>query len=302
MKCYKGFDKDMKCRGFQYEEGKTYEEEKAELCNTGFHACEDPLDIFGYYPPADSKYHEVELEEITEERSKEDTKICGRRITIGAEIGIPGIVKAHVEYVKANVKKAVEAGDAKAVAVGDEEAASAGYRGSASAGDSGSASAGYRGSASAGYRGSASAGYRGSASAGDSGSASAGYSGSASAGYSGSASAGDSGSASAGDRGSASAGYSGSASAGYRGSASAGDSGSASSFGKSSVGKNGCAIARGNGAMVRGGIGAVLVLVEENAFDCGIRFWKSEEVDGERIKESTWYRLDSYGEFKEVEE
>ena len=214
MKCYKGFDKDMKCRGFQYEEGKTYEEEKAELCNTGFHACEDPLDIFGYYPPADSKYHEVELEEITEERSEEDTKICGRRITIGAEIGIPGIVKAHVEYVKANVKKAVESGAAKAVAVGDEEAASAGDRGSASAGDSGSAS----------------------------------------------------------------------------------------SFGKSSVGKNGCAIARGKGAMVRGGMGAVLVLVEENAFDCDIRFWKSEEVDGERIKENTWYMLDSYGEFKEVKE
>ena len=254
MKCYKGFDKDMKCRGFQYEEGKTYEEEKAELCNTGFHACEDPMDVFGYYPPADSKYHEVELEEITEERSEEDTKICGRRITIGAEIGIPGIVKAHVEYVKANVKKAVEVGDAKAVAVGDEEAASAGDSGSASAGDSGSASAGYRGSASAGDSGSASAGYRGSASAGDSGSASA------------------------------------------------GDSGSASSFGKSSVGKNGCAIARGNGAMVRGGMGAVLVLVEENVFDCGIRFWKSEEVDGERIKENTWYRLGSYGEFKEVEE
>ena len=286
MKCYKGFDKDMKCRGFQYEEGKTYEEEKAELCNTGFHACEDPLDIFGYYPPADSKYHEVELEEITEERSEEDTKICGRRITIGAEIGIPGIVKAHVEYVKANVKKAVEAGDAKAVAVGDEEAASAGDRGSASAGDSGSASAGDRGSASAGDSGSASAGDRGSASAGDSGSASAGDSGSASAGYRGSASAGDSGSASA----------------GYRGSASAGYRGSASSFGKSSVGKNGCAIARGNGAMVRGGMGAVLVLVEENAFDCDIRFWKSEEVDGERIKENTWYMLDSYGEFKEVEE
>ena len=270
MKCYKGFDKDMKCRDFQYEEGKTYEEEKAELCNTGFHACEDPLDIFEYYPPADSKYHEVELEEITEERSEEDTKICGRRITIGAEIGISGIVKAHVEYVKANVKKAVEAGDAKAVAVGDEEAASAGYRGSASAG----------------YRGSASAGDSGSASAGDSGSASAGDSGSASAGYSGSASAGDSGSASA----------------GYRGSASAGDRGSASSFGKSSVGKNGCAIARGNSAMVRGGMGAVLVLVEENAFNCDIRFWKSEEVDGERIKENTWYMLDSYGEFKEVEE
>ena len=229
MKCYKGFDKDMKCRGFQYEEGKTYEEDHAKLCESGFHACEDPLDIFSYYPPADSRYHEVELEGITGEKEN-DTKVCGTRITIGAEIGIPGIVKAHVEYVKAHVKKAVEAGEAEAVAVGDEEAASAGDSGSASAGDSGSASAGYRGSASAG------------------------------------------------------------------------DSGSASSFGKSSVGKNGCAIARGNGAMVRGGLGAVLVLVEEDQFDCDIRFWKAEEVDGERIKEGTWYRLDDAGEFKEVQD
>ena len=244
MKCYKGFDKDMKCRGFQYEEGKTYEEDHAKLCESGFHACEDPLDIFSYYPPADSRYHEVELEGITGEK-EDDTKVCGTRITIGAEIGIPGIVKAHVEYVKAHVKKAVEAGEAEAVAVGDEEAASAGDSGSASAGDSGSASAGYRGSASAGDRGSASAG--------------------------------------------------------YRGSASAGDRGSASSLGKSSVGKNGCAIARGNGAMVRGGLGAVLVLVEEDQFDCDIRFWKAEEVDGERIKEGTWYRLDDAGEFEEVQ-
>ena len=54
--------------------------------------------------------------------------------------------------------------------------------------------------------------------------------------------------------------------------------------------------------MVRGGMGAVLVLVEENTLNCDIRLWKSEEVDGERIKENTWYMMDSYGEFKEVEE
>lgn len=56
MKCYKGFDKDLKCRDFQYEIGKEYEEERAEICDTGFHACENPLDVFGYYAPADSRY------------------------------------------------------------------------------------------------------------------------------------------------------------------------------------------------------------------------------------------------------
>ena len=97
MKLYKGFDKNLKCRGFQYEVGKEYEEDKAKLCGSGFHACENPLDVFGYYPPADSRYCEVELEDISEERSG-DSKRCGKRIKIGAEIGIKGIVDAFVKF------------------------------------------------------------------------------------------------------------------------------------------------------------------------------------------------------------
>ena len=97
MKCFKGFDKNLKCRGFQYEVGREYEEDSAELCNSGFHACENPLDVFGYYPPVDSRYCEVELEDVSEERS-DDSKRCGKRIKIGAEIGIKGIVDAFVKF------------------------------------------------------------------------------------------------------------------------------------------------------------------------------------------------------------
>ena len=99
MKAYKGFDKDLKCRGFQYEVGKTYEENSARLCEKGFHACESPLDVFAYYPPATSRYCEVELEDVDEKRDT-DSKRVGKKITIGAEIGIPGLAKAHVEWVK----------------------------------------------------------------------------------------------------------------------------------------------------------------------------------------------------------
>ena len=109
MKAYKGFSPDMTCRGFQYEEGKTYETDEATLCEKGFHACLAPLDVFSYYSPCDdngnlNKFHEVELEEVDEGRAK-DTKVCAKKIKIGAELNFFGLAKAHVEYVKEHVDK-----------------------------------------------------------------------------------------------------------------------------------------------------------------------------------------------------
>ena len=157
MKAYKGFDKNMQCRGFQYREGETYHEETAELCKSGFHACEMPLDVLGYYAPGDgSIYREVDLEDVSKYRQSGDTKVCAKTIKIGAKIGIPGLVKAQIEYIKS--RTAEEPGGH---ATGDQGAVSAtGYRGAASAtGDQGAASAtGDQGAASAtGYRGAASA-------------------------------------------------------------------------------------------------------------------------------------------------
>ena len=101
MKCYKGFGEDLKCRDFQYEIGKEYKEERAEICDTGFHACENPLDVFGYYAPADSRYCEVELD--ANDQKFDDSKRVGKNISIKAEIGIAGIIKAGVEYIKDQV-------------------------------------------------------------------------------------------------------------------------------------------------------------------------------------------------------
>ena len=175
MKMYKGFDKDLKCRDFQYEIGKAYEEPTAELCEKGFHACEYPLDVFGYYAPGGmSRYCEVDLDDVSDKKSNEDSKRCGRKIAVKAEIGIAGLVKAAVEY---TMEKAI-LGNSEHV-TGERGAASAtGLRGAASAtGWRGAASAtGEHGAASAtGWRGAASAtGWQGAASAtGEHGAASA---------------------------------------------------------------------------------------------------------------------------------
>ena len=175
MKVYKATDKDMKCRDFQYELGKTAEVDgDIDLCKNGLHACEMPLDVLGYYPPGDgSRYFEAELEDVSDEKS-DDTKRVGKKLTLSAEIGIPGLVKAQVEYVKSQcdfdnaIKKANA--EKKNHATGESGVASAtGVSGAASAtGESGAASAtGWSGAASAtGVRGAASAtGVRGAASA-----------------------------------------------------------------------------------------------------------------------------------------
>lgn len=137
MKAYKGFDKNMQCRGYQFKEGETYHENDAKLCNKGFHACENPLDVFGYYSPGkNSIYREVELEDVSEERHSDDTKVCAKTVKIGAKLDVAGLCKAHFEYVSARCNPA------NGRVAGDKESAAAGESGSAAAGNWGSAAAG----------------------------------------------------------------------------------------------------------------------------------------------------------------
>ena len=162
MKAYKGFDKDLKCREFQYEVGKEYEEENSALCKKGFHACENPLDTFRYYRPTDSRYCEVDVDD-NGERNSTDSKVCGKHIKISAEIGLKGVINAGVRFVFDKCESATEenasgeSGNAAASGESGNAAASGESGNAAASGNLGNAAAsGWRGNAAAsGWRGTA---------------------------------------------------------------------------------------------------------------------------------------------------
>ena len=274
MRACKGFDRDLKCRGFQYEVGGEYTEETAELCKCGPHACENPLDTLRYYRPGDSRYCEVEIED-NGQRSSYDSKVCGKHIRIGAEIGLEGVINAGVRFVLDKCESATE------------ENASGLNGNAAASGESGNAAAsGVRGNAAAsGWRGNAAA-------SGESGNAAAsGVSGNAAAsGVRGNAAAsGWRGNAAAsGWRGNAAAsGWNGNAAAsGRRGTASVtGPDGKASALGEQCL-----AVAWGQDSLARGAVGNWIV-VSERDDDGNIIDAKIVKVDGDTIKADTWYKL-----------
>ena len=278
IKSYKGFNKDMTCRGFKYEEGKEYEEEKADACHSGFHACEHPLDCLGYYSPNESVYHEVE-QSGEFDRGEDDSKVASTKIKIGVRLDVAGLVKAAIDFTMSRVKKEARSDEdyGASSATGYYGASSAtGYKGASSAtGDYGASSAtGYYGASSAtGYKGASSAtGYKGASSAtGDYGASSA-----------------------TGNCGASSA-------TGYKGASSATDPESV-------------AVAWGYKGKAMGVLGSHIVLAEwkyigkedDDRYDSSDqKAWefvgaKMFRVDGEKVKPDTWYRLEN-GELMEVE-
>ena len=328
METYKGFNKNMTAKnGYKCEEGKEYEEEKAVACECGFHACEYPLDCFGYYSPANSVYHIVEQSGELSKNSS-DTKVASTKIKIGAEISIAGRVKAAIEYTKEKAKP-----ESDATGYCGASSATGNYGASSATGNCGASSAtGNKGASSAtGYYGASSAtgNYGASSATGDYGASSAtgNYGASSATGNKGASSAtGNKGASSAtGDYGASSAtGYCGASSAtGYKGASSAtGDYGASSATGNcgasSATGYKGSAIAGdpesiavawGYKGKAKGVIGSYLVLADWEGNENN--FWTQEEwslkgakmvrVDGEKVKADTWYTMEN-GEIVEVEE
>ena len=271
---YKAMDKNMQCRGKQYEVGKTYHEDKADCCRSGMHACENPLDVLHYYPLKDGpRFFEVECGGNVE-KSEEDSELACTELTVKGELNFAGLVKATVNAVFNRVKgkEPFSSGDYST-------AGSSGYY--STAGSSGNystaGSSGYYSTAgSSGYYSTAgsSGNYSTAGSSGD-------YSTAGSSGY-----------------------YSTAGSSGYY--STAGSSGNYSTAAATGAycrakadGKDNVAVANGAHSKARGVLGCYLVLTEYD--NDGNMLWaKMAKVDGAHIKENVWYTLKN-GEFAEVE-
>ncbi len=271
IKAYKGFNHNMTCRDFKYEVGKEYDHDgEVEACNSGFHACENPLDVFSYYPPCDNKgtpnrFCEVEQGGILD-RSDND-KICSSKIHIKAEIGLNGLIHAGVKFILDRVKRESQAKDTENYSA----ATNTGYQSAAT--NTGN----YSAATNTGNRSAATNTGDQSAATNTGDRSAATNTGNRSA------------ATNTGDQSAATntGNYSAATNTGYRSAATV-------------EGKDSIAIVTGRNSKAKGALGCWIVLTERNN-NYEIVDVKAAKVDGKQIKPDTWYRLQC-GKFVEVEQ
>ncbi|OLV22825.1 hypothetical protein BOO19_05275 [Haemophilus influenzae] len=293
---YKGFKQDWTCRGYQYEVGKTYEHKgNVKACESGFHACEYPLDVLSYYSPAVSKFAVVKMSGETSKDS-DDTKIASAKITIETEINLPEMIKKAVEWIKGKVDwdaaKVSNTGDwSAATNTGNWSAATNTGNWSAATNTGDQSAATNTGDQSAATN----TGYRSVATnTGDrSAATNTGYrSAATNTGYWSAAT-------NTGDRSAAT-------NTGYRSAATnTGDQSVATNTGDQSVaevsGKQSIAVALGWQSKAKASINGAIVCVYRN-HDGELIHIKASKVGENNIKADTWYTLDEIGEFVEVKD
>ncbi|ECA4418042.1 hypothetical protein ELM51_11245 [Salmonella enterica subsp. enterica serovar Kentucky] len=126
---FKGFNKDLTCRDFQFAIGETFHHDgKVEACGSGFHACECPFDVFSYYPPAESRYAETISFGVIDREEEGDTKIASASITIKSELTLPQFIQRGIEWIWSKIDKSLE----QQIMTGDRSAATnTGYQSAA---------------------------------------------------------------------------------------------------------------------------------------------------------------------------
>ena len=290
---YKGFEKDLKCRGFQYEVGKEYETDEAAACKTGFHACEMPLAVLNYYPPATSRYCLVEQ---SGEMDARNGKTASTKLKVCAEIGIPGLVKAQIEWVRKHARSEKSASGDKSMASnsGNQSVASASGDKSMASNSGDRSVASNSGNQSVA---SASGDWSVASNSGDRSVASASGDWSVASNSGNQSVASNSGNQSVASN-----------SGDYSVASASGNQSVASNSGDSSVasvsGKASAAMASGIDGRVKGAVGCALFAVERGHFDGEV--WTIQSVaaaivDGEVIKADTWYWCRN-GKLVEVDE
>ena len=322
LKVFKGTDKDMKCRGMQYEIGKTETADGAIRCgDKGFHSCEAPLDVLQYYPMRDgNRYFVAEAGGKIDRTGAEDSKLASSELTLKAEIGIKDLIKAHFEFTRKKAESGTAGGYRSNLAGGDSSNLAGGYRSNLAGG--------YRSNLAGGYRSNLAGGYRSNLAGGDSSNLAGGDSSNLAGGDSSNLAGGDRSNLAGGDSSDLAGGYrsnlaggdssnlaGGSCSnlaGGYRSNLAGGDSSNlaggdssnlAGGYRSNLAGGAASLIVGRNAEKAKGGLHSVIVLTEWKWNDDGEYVpvcVKAEIVDGERIKADTWYTLKN-GEFTEVE-
>ena len=305
MKGFKGFNPDFTCKGKQYSENTVFEEEKAEICNSGMHFFEYPLDVFRFYSPVNDncELNEfAEVEALNEVYTNDNIKYCTKKLKVGTKIGIPGLVQASVDYIIERVEKENTGDCSASTNTGDCSASTnTGYCSASTNTGNRSASTNtgnYSASTNTGYRSaSTNTGYRSASTNTGNCSASTNtgnYSASTNTGYcSASTNTGDcSASTNTGDR---------------SASTNTGDRSASTNTGDCSAsiveGKDSVAIAFGVDSKAKGALGCYIALAEWKHTNNGfvLKDFQSVKVDDVKIKADTFYKLQN-GEFVEAEE
>ncbi len=290
---YKGFKRDMTCKGYQYEEGRTYATQTADVCNTGFHACEYPLDVFGYYPPGTSVYHEVQQSgEISHDAN--NSKQASTEIKIGAELSIRGLVKAAINYTKSRTtakrvsgnRGASVSGYQGASTSGNKGASVSGNRGASTSGDKGASTSGNRGASTSGNLGASVSGDMGASVSGDQGASTSGNLGASVSGYQGASVSGDQGASTSGNLGASVSGDMGASVSGDMGASVSGNRGASVSGdqGASTSGNKGASVSGNRGASTSGNLGASVSRGKSAVGENGIAYARGEDAASVKVK------------------
>ncbi|MBY9358236.1 hypothetical protein ISG84_05460 [Pseudomonas aeruginosa] len=308
---YKGFKQDLTCRGYQFEIGGTYKHEgEVEACASGFHSCEYPLDVFGYYAPGDSRFAIVKASGQLS-RHDDDSKIASATLVVEAEISMPTMISRAIEWIMARLDSSVEQ-----TVVGETASNTGNYSAASNTGNYSAASntGNYSAASNTGYRSAASntGDYSAASNTGyQSAASNTGYQSAASnTGYQSAASnTGDYSAASnTGDYSAASnTGYQSAASnTGYRSAASnTGDYSAASNTGYQSAaevsGKESVAASLGIEGRARASAGSAIVLCHRDDEGRLIHI-RASKVGENGVEPDTWYQLNAEGEFVEFDE
>ena len=296
MKVYKGTDKDMKCRGMQYEVGKTYEADGAVRCGSvGLHSCKAPFDVLKYYGLKDSnRYFEAEADGKISKDKDGDSKIASSKLTLKAEIGLPGLIKAQAEYTREMAERGGKNGNYSNLAGGNYSNLAGGFRSNLAGGNYSNLAGGFRSNLAGSFRSNLAGGDDSNLAGGDDSNLAGG----------------DDSNLAGGNYSNLAGGFRSNLAGGFRSNLAGGDdSNLAGGFRSNLAGGDDSNLAGGddsliigrNGCKAKGGMNSVIVLTawERIGDEYKPTAVKAEIVDGEKIKPDTWYTLKD-GEFVEA--